>query len=250
MKEGTYEPSCMELIKLFSEAGFSYVDVGANIGLHLQCACEYSRNPLAFFHGFEPEPRMFEVLSKNCERFVNKNVHLHPKAVGAEIGKANLFVSTTWNQGNHSLCPRLGNDYSISCDVTTLDSELSCIEKPLDKTFIKIDVEGSEIDVLLGSRQFISHIENLAILCEASQENLSRAGYSLSDLVETFRSCGLTRGYEVRDDRVGLIPWSLDSGFRGSMTNVLLLRGIEAFRAARVASVVSPKFLSNDRPCR
>lgn len=227
---GTYEPSCMAVIKRFSQAGFSYVDVGSNIGLHLLQACESSSNPAAAFHGFEPEPRMFEVLSRNCERFtVSERVHLHAKAVGSVTGKASLFVSTTWNQGNHSLCPRPGNEASLPCEVTTLDSELGSRPEQFRKTLLKIDVEGLEVAVLKGAGDFLSQVSNLAVLCEASADNLARAGYTLQDLAEALRACGLTKGYEVRDDADYLIPWSIDRGFRGSISNVLLLRGAQAF---------------------
>lgn len=227
---GTFEPSCMAVIKRFSQAGFSYVDVGSNIGLHLVQACESSSNPAATFHGFEPEPRMFEVLSRNCERFtVNERVHLHAKAVGSLTGSASLFVSTTWNQGNHSLCPRPGNEASLPCEVTTLDLELGSLAEEFGKTLLKIDVEGLEVAVLQGARDFLSRVSNLAVLCEASADNLARAGLSLQDLAEALRECGLTEGYEVRDDVEYLIPWSIDRGFPSSFSNVLLLRGAQAF---------------------
>ncbi|HWQ90719.1 MAG TPA: FkbM family methyltransferase [Clostridia bacterium] len=226
-----YEPSTAVLIRRYVAAGFHYIDVGANIGLHLVEACHAAKSSSSMCFGFEPEPKAFQVLQRNCESSGYKGaIRLQNKAVGAKIGDAQLFVSTTWNQGNHSLCPRPGNHASTSCAVTTLDHELLSKKDQLASIFLKIDVEGWEVDVLRGARNLLCAANNVAILCEASEPNLRRAGKSLKQLADMVEELGFSYYYEVVDGQKGLAQYPIARAFRMPIGNIFLVRGPDASR--------------------
>jgi FkbM family methyltransferase len=160
-----YEPKAVEIIQVFIRAGFSFIDIGANIGLHTLAAAIAKNKPEQRFHAFEPEPKVFQVLRKNCELNHLDFVTAHCVALGQREENLTLYVSTTTNQGNHSLFPRSGNSEAIDCSVIALDQVF--VNHWSAPIFIKLDVEGAEPLVVKGGLSWLCQLENLAIMCEA-----------------------------------------------------------------------------------
>lgn len=138
------------------------LDIGANIGTHTHF---YSQH--AEVHAFEPNPIAYECLAHNCP-----NVNLYNVAVGAEPG----FVSLVPDHSNP------GATYTTSTKskeipVITIDSlHLEACN------FIKIDVEGDEIEVLLGARSTIAQFR--PVMCiECNETTLVRKGLTSNDLI-------------------------------------------------------------------
>ena len=63
--QGRYEPEVSSVIQAFIRVGFSFVDVGANIGLHTLAAAFARTNDGQRVIAFEPEPSTFELLQRN-----------------------------------------------------------------------------------------------------------------------------------------------------------------------------------------
>ena len=120
------------------------VDLGANIGIFTKYALE---NGAKAVYAFEPEDINFKCLEQNVVKY--NNVNLYKKAVSNINGKRKLFLDKT--SGGHSL---FFND--INNTKLNKHEEIDCItiqslfdENILDKIdFLKIDVEGAEVDIL------------------------------------------------------------------------------------------------------
>ena len=133
------------------------IDIGGNKGL-------YTQELLGVFPGisviiFEPAKPNLRILE---ERFVGDNVKIEPNALSKDSGTATLF-SDEPGSGLASLTKRRldhhGKQMSLSEDVRTLRFE-DYWAKDLEKREIdicKIDVEGHELDVLLGFGEAINH---------------------------------------------------------------------------------------------
>ena len=108
----------------------------------------------------EPLPQCIEQLKITFKN--NKNIEILQKAVGSVIGNTTLEVNskmpTISTMAKHWKNGRFSNqtwDQKISVEVTTLDHLIEIYGSP---SYIKIDVEGFELDVLMGLSQKVGII--------------------------------------------------------------------------------------------
>lgn len=198
-----YEEAVISVIQSFIEKGYSYIDIGANIGLHTVSAGLSRKNDTQRFYAFEPEAKAFTVLNKNCKENHLRFFHLEQAAVGNKEDTTELYVSTTRNQGHHSLFPQEENTDTQICEVIRLDNydgiSTSLAKQPF---LVKIDAEGSETEALMGAINFLSRLKTLAIICEISPEELERAGHVAADILNTLAEIGCESYYLFKDDGI------------------------------------------------
>ena len=137
------------------------LDVGANKGVYAYAMLAHS----AAVHAFEPNPKVFSVL----QRWAGNRVQLHPLALSSESGSADLLVPRTKagysNQGASLSEVKVSGEHgTVRVDAVRLD-ELAL--PPVG--FIKIDVEGFELEVLKGAAETLRRDRpNLLIEIEES----------------------------------------------------------------------------------
>lgn len=120
------------------------VDVGGATGHFTTYFAPRSRH----VHAFEAVPEVWMQLRKKEDEFVN--VTAHNKAVGDVFGKSEFFVDD--KRLSNSGYQDLVGGPKITVDSITLDRFL---RDEGQVGFIKIDVEGTEKNVLDGARQII-----------------------------------------------------------------------------------------------
>jgi FkbM family methyltransferase len=133
------------------------VDVGANIG-HMTSIMAMRAGPSGQVMVFEPHPVLFSELQYNISTW-EKNPHAAPilaskMALSDHPGSAQLMVPADF-EGNHGVCSLESNGEAnpeakhIEVEVTTLSA---MVDKGKQIGFLKIDVEGHELQVLLGAQ--------------------------------------------------------------------------------------------------
>ncbi len=131
----------------FLTNGSISVDVGANLGFHTQVLSGYSR-----VIAFEPIP---DHAARLRSQFADRpNVEIREIALGRTAGKQS-FHHFPVGHGMSGLRQRSDQTEAaqlIRVRVDTMDSQLAGLER-LD--YVKIDIEGGEIDCLLGGRETI-----------------------------------------------------------------------------------------------
>ena len=133
------------------------IDVGANIGSHtLYFAWMLNTSKV---YSFEPQKGLFPILQKNCElNNILDKVVLYNCCVGEKEAYASL--------GNVAIYDASQTSFNMS-DTPTDYKIMSLDSLKLDKVdFIKIDVEGHEIEVLRGAKETIARCKPV-IWCEA-----------------------------------------------------------------------------------
>jgi len=142
-------------INSFIKEDFIVFDIGANIGV-FTCFCANLVKKGKVF-AFEPVSFVFDVLKKNTVDY--KNVEIYKIALGSKIEEKEILIRQ-WAPGDSTLydspIKRPSESFNLKekIQIFTLDYVVDKFNlKRLD--FIKIDVEGYEIEVLKGGIQTI-----------------------------------------------------------------------------------------------
>ena len=176
-------------------------DLGFDLGAHVGSRVRAWRGLGVRVVAVEPQPDFVRVLQLLFGR--DPNVVILPRAIGAYAGTAQLSISTTTPTVS-SLSPdwigavgtdrRFGRvrwDRAVEVEMITLDNMIMNFGEP---SFVKIDVEGSEVDVLRGlsrpvaalSFEYLPPTHDDALAALALVDRLGDYAYNYSP-VETHR---------------------------------------------------------------
>lgn len=183
------EPLLNSLSSILPPLGVS-IDVGANIGI---ISCWLSRRSRVVY-SFEPEESNIEFLKSNLILNDINNVDIYPVAVGAKDGSIEFCVRSAF--GHHGIQKHHISDIVELRNVPIVTLDGFCKEKNIQRvSLLKIDVEGNELDVLMGFRDYISSkrvdiivFEHAPILHKTAEgkmavyDHLTKFGYVVFDI--------------------------------------------------------------------
>jgi FkbM family methyltransferase len=146
---GEYCPSEWALLRQLIKPGMNVIEAGANMGTHsvdMARACAPG-----IFYGFEPQPRLFQILAGNLALGNVANALVYPEGCGDAEGWARMPWIDYDRGGNFGGVSLRGEESGgIPVRVRTIDS-LGLSQCGL----IKIDVEGFEPRVIRGAVETI-----------------------------------------------------------------------------------------------
>jgi FkbM family methyltransferase len=191
IRYGHYEKEVESALSVLITKETTFVDAGANIGYFTVLSSRLAREVYAF----EPAPAVFERLSRNVALNGLGNVRALQLALSKERGKLRLFESKI-SPGHDSTVKRFEHDRSMVVDAVSLDE---VIDPSVREVVMKVDVEGAEMDVLLGALGLIRSGKVSAIVLE-----WARALYpSVANLRDRFALYSALGAVEVLDDSLG-----------------------------------------------
>jgi FkbM family methyltransferase len=158
---GASEPEVQATLVDALSPGSVLYDIGANIGFFTIIAARVV-GVEGHVVAFEPQPRARHTLERNIDRNRFKNVSVVPQAVGASRGHAHLTVDGMRGHATAHLA-----DHGHLVKVVAIDNVVGGLRPP---DVVKIDVEGTEVDVLLGLHETIRRYAPL-IICEIHGPN-------------------------------------------------------------------------------
>lgn len=178
---GKYEESfCIFLQNVVQEDAICY-DIGANIGYHTLIMARSANNG-GQVYAFEAIPEVCEILKRNTEINNLQNVQVVNKVVSKKGGTISLIRNTDIDQAIISSEKKKIKPLQeiITCDATTIDEFVATSTRA--PSFLKIDVEGAEVDVIKGSICTLKEHQPM-IVCETHGIDRARGVYEiLSDL--------------------------------------------------------------------
>ena len=132
------------------------LDIGANIGNH---TLFFAKELGAKVISFEPVYETFRILKKNINiNCLDEQVEIYNVGVSTQKGKGCIYSYNYDNIGGTSLA--VGND-DADIDLIAIDEFIS-VDKQV--SFMKIDVEGMELDVLKGAVELIKRCKPYIML--------------------------------------------------------------------------------------
>jgi FkbM family methyltransferase len=183
--EGQFENAEFAFVGRFLRSGMTVLDVGAHHGFYTLLASKRV-GPQGRVFAFEPSPRERQALLRHVKVNRCKNVTVEGLAIGSEEKDANLFVV----QGSQTGCNSLrtpasdvpGALISTPVHVVRLDDWLE--RRGVDGVdFIKLDVEGGEIEVLKGAERLLLRRPRPVILAEVQDIRTQQWGYEAKEII-------------------------------------------------------------------
>jgi len=181
---GEFEPGESAVIRALLRPGDFAVDVGANIGwftLIMGAAVE----PGGEVWALEPLPKAIEVLRRNLALNETLPLKVLEVALGSTAGTLDLHLFAGLPHGHASASTLDREDYTThSAELRTLDDVLA--EAPRLPVFVKVDVEGSELEVLRGAERTIDSERPPIWMLEVNYETSAAFGYEPQALLDSF----------------------------------------------------------------
>lgn len=188
-RAGNYEQPVQDTMKSHLHAGDVVYDIGANLGFISLLAARFV-GPTGQVHAFEPVPANAARIARNAARNGFANVTVHETAISNVSGQADLLLAE--HVGGAVLASAGAPPDPagrITVDLTAID-HLVGTPPP---TFVKIDVEGAELEVLQGMRTTATR-HRPTILCEIDAPDRQSLGERKSSIVAELADLG----YAVR----------------------------------------------------
>lgn len=150
------------------------VDIGAHKGAYLYWL-QKKVGAKGWVFAFEPQPKLSQYLENICKKMNYKNVAVENKGISAEKGSFQLYLPEGKSSSpaatlQSNLSDSTTTHKSIEIQTTTLD-EYFLKERNLKPHFLKIDVEGHELEVFKGGKQLLKEAKP-KILVECEQRHL------------------------------------------------------------------------------
>lgn len=144
------------------------LDIGAGFGFYTLAIAQSPRTTKV--HSFEPNALNFA----RCQRVTSKSslgdrIELNLLAISNQTGKKLLRLDRE-NPANHSIEQSDFENGSFE-EVLTVTVDDYCQQKEIRPNFIKLDVQGHELQCLFGARRTLEYCNNLVLLIELDFEN-------------------------------------------------------------------------------
>ena len=208
---GKFEAAELEFTQQFLQPGMTVLDIGANCGLYtlLAVRCVGARGRV---FAFEPSPRERKRLREHLWLNHCTNARIVPYALGSQTAQADLYVVMGVQTGCNSLRPP-HVDEPVSprrVEIRTLDDFLLA-EKVPAVDFIKMDVEGGELEVLKGATKLLQGPRLPVLLLEVSDLRTAAWNYSAKEILFFLQE----RGYAFFSLSAGgrLVPASYSENY-------------------------------------
>lgn len=181
MKRGCfYDENVIKTAKKFIKPGTIVLDVGSNYG---QMTIEFSKfvGEQGLVYSFEAQKQVYDILKLNIEANQRNNIKLFYNAVYNENHKILKFpvpdLDIYSSYGSYGVNPK--SKEGVDVESITIDS----IEFPLPVSFIKVDIQGSDLFALQGGKQTILK-NKMPIIFEFEQDFQEKFGTKFQDYID------------------------------------------------------------------
>ena len=131
-----------------------FIDIGANIGMYSYCLSSQYEH----VESFEPDTKITNMLKATQL----KNVRIHHTALSKKTGTKTLYIPI--ENGELNISRASLEKHPVACETREINTKTLDSFNFVDVDLIKIDVEGHELDVILGARKTIKKYKPILII--------------------------------------------------------------------------------------
>jgi FkbM family methyltransferase len=179
-------PALASLFDSVLSPGDLFADVGANNGLYSLWAARLV-GARGRVHAFEPDPDTAARLRRNAELNGFSQIEVHVRALGEREGTVRLhrWVGASGRTSRYATSPGLSQE--IEVPMTSLDAHFAGSPPP---KFVKIDVEGMEVDVLRGAEGLLSAEQPPLVVFESHASSFEGSGVPYAEVLRFLGDLG------------------------------------------------------------
>jgi FkbM family methyltransferase len=171
----------IQLMRRVIRPGDTAIDIGANIGFYtIELAKMVGREGRVI--AFEPDDVNFARLQDGTSAY--GNVRAYPHAVAANDGQLTVYKSNQLNVDHRTYEPPTYQS-SHPVKAMSLDSFLNLKDRV---NFIKMDIQGYEMEALKGMQTLLSTQKNISMVSECWPAGLQLAGSSASAYINALKA--------------------------------------------------------------
>jgi FkbM family methyltransferase len=186
---GAHSAALVRFIASTLRPGDWAIDAGANVGLFTSPMAA-AVGPQGSVWAIEPLPRNLERLERLKQVNRLSQLELFPLALGSATSTARLRLpKAPGGSGFGSFVATWASAGDVEVATRPLDDLVAAGAPAAPLRLVKIDVEGSELDLLAGARTTLTTRRPL-VLCEFHDPLLRSAGTSADELLALFRAYG------------------------------------------------------------
>ena len=156
------------------------IDIGAHIGLNLIPISRISSGQ-THIHCFEPSNTNFKFLKYHIKENCLKNIVLNKCLVGENENNNVIFYEKKDHSGLNSKAKLDQKGKFFEVKKTQINLDKYCIRKDISPDIIKIDAEGSEIEILKGAKKIIKKFKPIIFL-SLHPYHIKKIGNDIHDL--------------------------------------------------------------------
>jgi FkbM family methyltransferase len=180
------ESLVLHAIDQYAIPGSTVLDIGTNVGLWTT-RMSLAVGPNGRVHSFEPVPPTADQLRENIALSHADNVVVHQVGLSDEVGTATIHVPVG-AAGRASLAAESDSCTQYEIALVRFDDVWSELGEP-DVSFVKVDIEGSEVQFFEGARRFFT-AQKPVVTCEVLNAKLRRMGHTRDELFGFFSALG------------------------------------------------------------
>jgi FkbM family methyltransferase len=181
--------------------GDHVIDVGANVG-YFSAVCAKLVGEQGAVHSIEASPILFQRLRGCVEENPGGPIRLHHFAVWntSTVIPFNIATVSGWSSLKQN--PTFQTDRVVEVQAITLDEFVQ--GEALDHArVIKMDIEGAEVDALLGARNILRQQRADFFLLEAETNRLRAFGHRGEDIADIMARNGYEPVCIIASDHIG-----------------------------------------------
>ncbi len=184
---GGFETTETRFVEGFVQREMTVLDIGAHHGYYT-LLMSHRVGPHGRVIAFEPSPRERKFLQRHLRLNRCKNVSVETCALASYEGEAELFVVEGVEMGCNSL--RRPNVNAATTNIRVPVRSLGeCLQRlgVQQVNFIKMDVEGAELEVLQGASQLLQGESRPVILSEVQEIRTQPWGYHAREIIDLLK---------------------------------------------------------------
>lgn len=212
-----HELESTQRLRRIIKPGMVALDIGAHVGYYTRLFAELVGEEGRVL-AFEPNPQTYETLAHNIRAY--PQISLHQVAVSNREGQAELYDylmmsasgSLHYNENlrelersqvaEYDIAPRVKKDFdtrTFKVRTVALDNYLAA--QGIDSIdFIKMDIEGAEMDALRGASEIIRNSPQLQMMMEYNPQALSSFDIVPQEAVQEVLNMGFQNVYCINKD--------------------------------------------------